>query len=118
MNKLVLLFLALFASGAAFAQTTPTATLSWTAPTTYTNGTTIPSTVPITYNLYQGLTCATVAKVATGITALTDVVNTGLALGNTYAFTITAVAGGFESAQSNCGTKGFYAPNAVVLTVQ
>jgi hypothetical protein len=116
MNKLALLFLTLFAT-ASLAQSAPTATLTWGAVTTYANGTTIPSTVAVTYNLYQGATCATVAKVASGITALTDVISTGLTVGNSYAFTISASAAGIEGAQSNCGTKAFYAPGTVTLTV-
>ena len=117
MNKLALIFLVLLAFPS-FAQTAPTATLTWGAVTTYANGTTIPSTVAVTYNLYQGATCATLAKVASGITALTDIVNTGLVIGNSYAWTVSASAAGIEGAQSNCGTKAFLAPGSVTLTVQ
>ena len=82
-----------------------TITLTWTAVTTYADsGGTIPSTVPVTYNIYQGATCATVVNVATGVTALTYTINTGLTVGNSYAWTVSASAAGVEGAQSNCGT--------------
>lgn len=106
--------------GAAFAQTPPTATLTWTAPTTYTDGTAIPSTVALSYNVYQGVSPTALVKVASGVTTLTSTITTGLADGNTYYWSVTAVAGGLEGAQSNVASKTFaaVAPGTVTLTVK
>lgn len=117
----ILASLAFFASAAlAQAIPPPSAILTWTAPTTYSDGTAIPATVAITYNVYQGLTATTLVKVATGVTGLTNTITTGLSDGVTYFWSITAVAGGLESAQSNVGTKAFaaVAPGTVTLTVK
>jgi hypothetical protein len=97
----------------------PTATLTWTNVTTYSDGTTIPSTVTVTYNIYQGPSATALVKVATGVTALTDSITTGLVDGQTYYFAVTAVAGGLEGAQSNVGSKTFaaVAPGTTTLTV-
>jgi hypothetical protein len=118
-KRFIALFLAL-AFVPVFAQTAPTATLTWTAPTTYTDGTTIPGTVAITYNVYQGNTATTLVKVASGVTTLTNTITTGLVDGQTYYWAVTAVAGGLEGAQSNVGTKVFASlpPGTVVLTVK
>jgi hypothetical protein len=117
--KILGCFLALFAT-LSLAQTAPTAVLSWTAPTTYSDGTTIPSSVALTYNIYQGISATALVKVATGVTALTSSISTGLADGTTYYWSVTAVAGGLEGAQSNVGTKTFaaVAPGTVTLTVK
>lgn len=111
--------LLLFAS-LAVAQAAPTATLSWGAVTTYTDGTTIPASCPVTYNVYQGLTATTLTKVASGVTALTDSISTGLADGVTYYWAITAVSCAVEGAQSNVGSKVFApgTPGVVTLTVK
>lgn len=97
----------------------PSATLTWTNVTTYSDGTTIPSTVAVTYNVYQGTSAATLVKVATGVTAVTDTISTGLSDGQSYYWAITAVAGGIEGAQSNVGSKTFAAgtPGTTTLTV-
>ena len=116
-----LLLLSLFAFHAiAQALPPPTATLTWTAVTQYSDGTTIPSTVTVTYNVYQGTSATSLTKVASGVTALTSSISTGLADGQTYFWAVTAVAGGLESAQSNVGTKVFaaIAPGTVTLTVK
>jgi len=124
------LFLALFfaALTPAVAQTctqgaagvAPTATLSWAAPTAYSDGTPIPSTVTITYNVYQGTSASTLVKVASGVTALTDSITTGLSDGLTYYWTVTAVANSVEGAQSNAVCKSFPngVPGVVTLTVK
>lgn len=118
----ILASLAFFASAALLAQAIPppSAILTWTAPTTYSDGTAIPATVAITYNVYQGLTATTLVKVATGVTGLTNTITTGLSDGVTYFWSITAVAGGLDGAQSNVGTKAFaaVAPGTVTLTVK
>jgi hypothetical protein len=99
MKKFLLLF-GLTVASFALAQTIPpTVAVSWTAPTTNTNGSTI--TGAITYNLYVGGTG--VAPLVTvqqkGIT-LTHVPATGVVPGTTMCFAVTAVVGGVESAQT------------------
>lgn len=96
----------------------PSATVTWTAPTTNTNGTPVST---LTYNLYQGLSGA-LAKVQSGIATTTLVVTTGLTVGTTQCFAVTAVEGGVESAQSNVAcsmialpTPG--APSQVVIVI-
>jgi hypothetical protein len=120
MRKLALFLAAFVFSAVVAAQTAPTATLSWNAVTTYTDGTTIPSSAPVTYNIYQGTSATTLVKVATGVTALTSSISTGLSDGNTYFWAVTAVSGGVEGAQSNVASKAFAAgtPGAVTLTVK
>lgn len=121
-SKLIGVLGLLLVCGASFAQaaTGPSASITITAPTTYSDGTPIPSTVAITYNLYQGNTAATLVKVASGLTTLTTTVNTGLVDGQTYFWAVTAVAGGLESAKSNVASKAFAAvpPGSVTITVQ
>lgn len=75
-----------------------TATLDWTAITKNTDGT---AAAGVTYNVYQGPTAASLVKVATGLTALTDAITAGLVPGDTYFFGVTAVENGIESAMSN-----------------
>lgn len=119
MRRFALLLGLLFAT-AAFAQAAPpSATLAWTAPTQYSDGTAIPSSVVITYNIYQGTSASTLTKVTSGVTTLTSTVTAGLSDGVTYYFAVTAVAGGLEGAQSNVASKTFPAmpPGAPVLTV-
>lgn len=83
---------------------TPTATVSWTAPTTNTDGSSI--TAALTYNLYAGTSCTSMSKLVSGITTVSTVVTspTTLAPGTTVCFAVTAVANGVESAQSNTAT--------------
>jgi hypothetical protein len=120
MKTFVLFLAAALLAATARAQSAPTATLSWNAVTTYTDGTTIPTTCPVTYNIYQGATASTLAKVSTGVTTLTDTINTGLVDGSTYFFAVTAVACSVEGAQSNAASKAFAAgtPGTVTLTVK
>jgi hypothetical protein len=119
MKRIALFCAALIASACVLAQAAPQATLTWTAPTTYTDGSSIPSTVVVTYNVYQGPSATTLVKVASGVTTLTSSITTGLISGQTYFWAVTAVANGLEGAKSNVGTKVFAAvpPNAVTLTV-
>ena len=117
--SLLALVASLLAAVPALAQSAPlTATLSWSAPTVYSDGTAIPSTVAITYNVYQGTSATSLTKVATGVTAVTDSITTGLADGNTYYWSVTAVANGLEGPQSNVVSKAFGTPGAVTLTVK
>ena len=113
------LYLLFFALSVVVQAATPSATLTWVAPTTNTDGTAI--TLPLTYNVYQG-TGSTVGAtpVQTGVTALTLTITAGLTDGTTACFAVTAVEGGQESVKSNVACKTF--PQAVaeppVLTVQ
>ena len=93
------LFLVLCIAGICQAKASPPqAALSWTAPTTNTDGT--PITGTLTYNIYQGPTGALV-KVQSGVTGLAATITTGLTGGSTQCFAVTAVVSGQESAQSN-----------------
>jgi hypothetical protein len=97
----------------------PSAVLTWTAPTTFTDGT--PITGTITYNVYQGTAANALTKVATGVTTLTDTISTGLVDGATYYWSVTAVVNGVESAQTAPVSKTFSpgTPDGVVsLTVK
>lgn len=76
----------------------PSAAVSWTAPTTNTDGSAIPAG-SLTYNLYQGLTGAEV-KVQSALTAASTTVTTGLTAGTNQCFTVTAVEAGVESGPS------------------
>lgn len=75
-----------------------TATLAWAAVTTNKDLTAVTS--PITYNLYQGATIATMVKVQSGLASPAAVVTAGLTPGTTQEFAVTAVEGGVESAMS------------------
>lgn len=72
------------------------ATLTWTAPTGNSDGTAISGA--LTYNVYQGISVATLSKVVSGLTPTTGVITTGLTAGTTQYFAVTAVANGMESA--------------------
>jgi hypothetical protein len=103
----------------------PSASLNWSAVTLYSNGTAIPSSVAVTYNVYQGTTATSLAKVTTGVTGVTNTITTGLIAGNTYYWAITAVANGLEGAKSNVASKVFppptpvnYSPGTTTLTVR
>jgi hypothetical protein len=106
---------------AVLAQTTPnTANLSWTTPTTNTDGSAISGSV--TFNVYESIqgSAPTGSPIATGLTAASDAISTGLADGSTDCFNVTAVVAGQQSAFSNQACKSFPAgtPNAPVLTVK
>ena len=82
---------------------------SWTAPTTFADGTTIPSTDAITYNLYVGTAgkgSEATTPVQTGITA-TTVTTSGYAPGAVVCGELTAVVNTIESARSNEACKTF-----------
>lgn len=117
-----MLYYALFFVASAFIQAQaagPAATLTWTAPTTNTDGT--PITGTLSFNVYQGPTGAEGATpVQTGLSGTSVTITLGLADGTTVCFKVTAVEGGQESAKSNEACKTFPAatPNAPSLTVQ
>lgn len=121
--------LCLLFAGLVMAQEPRTATITFTKPTKYVDGTDIEPGTVITYNVYQGAkgVCTlsngnlnagcNKAKVAT-ITATATTINTGLQPGETC-WQVTAVANGKESALSNEGCKTFDWPEteAVIITV-
>lgn len=97
----------------------PQAVLTWTAPTTNTDGT--PITGTLTYNVYQGAKGAEGATpVQSGLSALTVTITAGLVDGSTTCWQVTAVEGGQESVKSNEACKTFppATPIAPTLTVQ
>jgi hypothetical protein len=108
------------ASFGVFAQTARTATITLTAPTQYTDGTTIASSAAISYRVYQGAKGSTSKALVGTITSTSTTINSGLQAGQEYCWQVTAVINGVESAQSNEGCKSFAfpTPNAVTITVQ
>jgi hypothetical protein len=111
MIKTVFALVALAVAGIAYAVSTTSAALSWTAPTTNTDGTAITAT--LTYNVYQGLSGALV-KVQSNLTTAATTITTGLTANTTQCFAVTAIANGVESAQSTpaCAAIPFPAPGA------
>ena len=95
------------------------ATISYTRPTTYANGTALDAATAVTYNLYQGIKGQAKTKVAT-ISAVSNTVNTGLASGQTYCWSVSAIANGIEGDLSleACKTFPFGKPGTVTITVQ
>ncbi len=110
----LLLAFVLFGPAHAATSGTGTATWSWTAPTSFTNGTAIPSTDVITYNIYTGTggpgsEASTPTQAAiSGLTVTTS----GYAPGQTVCGQITAVVNGLESARSSEVCKTFPVPPA------
>lgn len=123
MNRLRLILLtiaSLAALGIAAAQTTSTsipsvdktvgqtATITWTAPTDYTNGTAIASGAAITYNVYAapvqaaGSTCSASSFGAVTVLGLTSAqyVTDAYAKAGVYCYYVTAVVADMESAPS------------------
>jgi hypothetical protein len=95
-----------------------TAVFSWGAVTTYADGTAIPSTVPVTYNLYTGNASGAETLTQSGITGLT-VTTSGYADGTKVYGYVTAVANGVEGGHSNEASKSFPAvPGTTTLSVQ
>ena len=99
---------------------TPTAVLSWTAPTLRTDGT--PITGSLNYNIYQGPSGAEVKVPALTTAATTETVSLPNASGTTVCFVATAVeTGGLESAPTNevCKTFPAAAPlSPATLTIK
>ena len=129
MRKFLLSLLILAAIGAtpAFAQTcvqgaagvTPTATLTFTAPTKNTDGTAI--STPLTYSVYVGTTSGGEKLAASALTGSPITVTAGLAPAATYYFYVTVTdSKGVQSAPSNEVCKAFpaSAPNTVTITIQ
>jgi hypothetical protein len=85
---------------------------AWSAPTTYADGTALPSGTVITYNLYVGTAgpgSEAATPVQTGISALT-VTTTGYSPGQNVCAELTAVVNGLESVKSNEACKAFPNP--------
>lgn len=122
-TALVLLLLAgaaamLFVTYKAMAQTPRTATITFTRPTQYTDGSALGSAITVTYNVYQGAKGSTSKPKVATITSTATTVSSGLQPGETC-WQISAVANGVESALSNegCKTFAFPAPETVTITV-
>lgn len=117
MKALVTIVLALFAS---LAQAQNTATISFPR-ATYADGTAVPASVGLSYNVYQGIGPGTAKTKVGTITTTTGSITTGLLSGNTYCFQVTAFVTGqestTESARSNEGCKSFNGLGAVTITV-
>lgn len=123
----LLLILALLIAPCAYAQTTcavgaagapPTATITFTPPTTNTDGSAL--ALPLTYNIYQATTSGAEVKVATGQKGTPIAVTTGITPNATFYWKITVTdAGGNESALSNEGCKSFAKsiPGTVTITI-
>lgn len=96
----------------------PSATVSFSAPTLYTDGSSIAAGTVITYSVFAGLKGQTKGTVASVVTTSTTI-TAGLIPGNTYCFEVSATIAGQESAHSNEVCKSFPlpVPNAVVITV-
>jgi hypothetical protein len=94
----------------------PTASLTFTAPTT--NADSTPITGPLTYNLYQGTASGAEVKVATALAGSPINVTTGLA-DTTFYWYVTAVNAGGESVPSNEVCKSFPAspPGTMIITI-
>ncbi len=85
------------------------ATWSWTAPTTFVDGTTIPSTDAITYNAYVGTSgtgSEPTTPTVTGVTT-TSYTGSGYKPGSVECATFTAVVNTIESSHSNEACKTF-----------
>lgn len=100
------------------AQGTRTAMITFTRPTAYTDGTSLPTSVVVSYSVYQGAKGSTTKPKVATITSTATTISTGLAPGETC-WQVTAIANGVESALSNeaCKTFAFPAPDVVTITV-
>jgi hypothetical protein len=112
--------LLLFFGVVASAQTPRTASITFTAPTLRTDGTTI--TGALSYEVWQGIKGGTKAKASTvNATSTTINITTGLLGGTEYCWHIVVVEAGNaeKSAPSNEACKAFpqSAPNVVTITV-
>lgn len=97
---------------------TPTATITFTAPTTNSDGT--PISTPLTYLLFQGTASGAEVKVNTPVTGSPATITTGLQDNTTIYFYLVVVdANGFNSVPSNEVCKTFPAgvPGAVTITI-
>lgn len=102
----------------AYAQEARTATITFTAPTTRTDGSNI--TGALSYEVWQGLKGQPKTRVST-ITSSATTISTGLLGGNEYCWHVVSVEAGnsSKSAPSNEACKAFAqsGPNVVTITV-
>jgi len=108
----------LFVAFTAVAQTARTATITFTRPAQYSDGTALGTGVAVSYNVYQGAKGSTSKPKVGTITGTATTISSGLQPGETC-WQVTSVANGVESAQSNeaCKTFAFPAPDVVTITV-
>jgi fibronectin type 3 domain-containing protein len=114
------IFIALLAVGfTAVAQTPRSATITFSRPTQYTDGTSIAAATALSYKVYAGAKGSASKPVVATVTSTTATVNTGLPAGETCV-EVSVVANGVESSKSNeaCKTFPFPATEAVTITVQ
>jgi len=97
------------------AQTARTATITFTRPTKYVDGTDIAAGTSVTYRLYQGARGAQKVQV-TEFTGTATQVNYGLQPGETC-WQVSAIANGKESELSNEGCKTFAWPATEPVTI-
>jgi len=95
MKKILFLLLALTLSSIVSATDL---TLSWAAPTSFTDGTAIPSTTAISYNVYGAVQGQPLVVLQSGVTALSNV-RSNVSAG-TRCYAVSAVVNGNESAQT------------------
>ncbi len=98
--------------------TAPAASITFTAPTTNTDGTALTGTV--TYDLFQGSASGAEKLVASGLSGSPIAVNTGLVDGTSIYWYVEAVnSAGNASAPSNEVCKTFPAgtPSAVTISI-
>jgi hypothetical protein len=117
---LFLALIAAFGATAVYAQAARTAVITFPAPTTRTDGTTI--TGALSYEVWQGLKGGTKAKASTvNATSTTINITTGLLGGTEYCWHIVVVEAGNpeKSAASNEACKAFpmASPGVVTITV-
>ena len=96
----------------------PTATITFTAPTTNTDGSAIAT--PLSYEIFEGTSSNNLSLAAKGLAGSPITVNTGLKSGTTVYFYVEVVdANGVASAPSNMVCKTFpnAVPNAVTITI-
>ena len=99
------------------AGTAPSATLTFTAPTTNSDGT--PITLPLTYTVLMGTTSGGETVLATGDSGSPIVITASLKGGGSYYFELEAVDSNGSSIASNevCKTFPASVPNTVVITI-
>jgi hypothetical protein len=123
MKKLLATMLFAAVSAVALAQSTTggTATWSWGAVTQFTDGSTIPSTDAVTYNVYTGTNgpgSESATPTLKGVSTLTGTTS-GYTAGQTVYGYVTAVVNGVEGGHSNEASKSFPAiPGTTTCTVR
>jgi hypothetical protein len=118
MKNLVAALLLVFACAASAQTASRTATITFTAPTTRTDGSAITGTM--SYQVWQGLKGGTKALAGT-INNTTATITTGLQGGREYCWHVVAIESGnsVQSVPSNEACKAFElsGPNTVTITV-